>query len=139
MRIKITFQSLSEKAALPLDNLPFASLIYRLIGAADYNAATFLHDEGIQAVAEDRKRFKPFVFSRLQQVGKRISEGRQWLAEGPVEWQICSPIDELMLMFFAGLNANPIVFIGDDQGGAELKATAVNIIPPPNFRSPMRF
>lgn len=132
-------QSLSRDASLPLDNHPFASLIYNLIGAADAAAAAFLHDEGVHVVPEDRKRFKPFVFSRLQQVGKRVRDGRQWLAEGPVEWQVGSPIDELMFMLMAGLSANPVVFIADRQGGAQLEAQAIRIIEPPQFTSPMRF
>jgi CRISPR-associated endoribonuclease Cas6 len=139
MRIKITMHSLSREASLPLDNHPFASLIYNLIGAADFDAAAFLHDEGVHAIPEDRKRFKPFVFSRLQQVGKRVRDGRQWLADGPVEWQVGSPIDELTLMIMAGLSANPVVFIGDRQGGAHLEVEMVRIISPPQFISPMRF
>ncbi len=139
MRIKVTLQSLSRNDSLPLDNLPFAAVIYGLIGAADYEAAEFLHDVGIQAVAHDRKRFKPFVFSRLQQVGKRIHGGRQWLTSGPVEWQIGSPIDELMLMVMAGLSASPVIFIGDRDGGAELEVQGARVISPPLFASPMRF
>lgn len=131
--------SLSREASLPLDNHPFASLIYNLIGAADFDAAAFLHDEGVHAIPDDRKRFKPFVFSRLQQVGKRVRDGRQWLADGPVEWQVGSPIDELTLMIMAGLSANPVVFIGDRQGGAHLEVEMVRIISPPQFISPMRF
>ncbi len=132
-------QALGRDVSLPLDNHPFAALIYHLIGAADYATAAYLHQEGVQASPEDRKRFKPFVFSRLQQMGKRVRAGRQWLAAGPVEWQIGSPIDELMLMLIAGLQANPSVFIGDRQGGAQLRVEAVRIIPPPQFTSPMRF
>lgn len=139
MRIKITMQAIGRNVALPLDNHPFAALIYNLIGAADYGTAVYLHEEGVQSSPEDGKRFKPFVFSRLQQMGKRVRAGRQWLADGPVEWQISSPIDELMLMLIAALQANPTVFIGDRQGGAQLRVEAVRIIPPPQFTSPMCF
>lgn len=139
MRIKITMQATGRDLALPLDNHPFAALIYNLIGAADYGTAAYLHEEGVQAFPEDRKQFKPFVFSRLQQVGKRVHSGRQWLAAGPVEWQIGSPIDELMLMIIGALNANPMLFIGDRQGGAQLRVEAIRILPPPQFSSRMRF
>jgi CRISPR-associated endoribonuclease Cas6 len=132
-------QSLSREASLPLDNRPFASLIYNLIGVADPGAAAFLHREGIHVMPEDRKRFKPFVFSRLQQVGKRVRDGRQWLTGGPVEWQIGSPIDEIMLMVMAGISANPVVLIADRQSGAELEAQAIRVIEPPQFIGPMRF
>lgn len=139
MRIKLTMRALGRNVSLPLDNHPFAALIYSLIGAADFGTAAFLHEEGVQASPEDRKRFKPFVFSRLQQMGKRVLEGRQWLAAGPVEWQIGSPIEELMLLLIAALNANPLVFIGDRQGGAELRVEAARMIPPPQFTSRMQF
>ncbi len=132
-------QAMGREVSLPLDNHPFAALIYNLIGAADYGTAAYLHEEGVQASPEEGKRFKPFVFSRLQQMGKRVRAGRQWLAPGPVEWQIGSPIDELMLMLIAALNANPLVFIGDRQGGAQLRIEAIRIIPPPQFNSPMQF
>lgn len=139
LRIKITMQALDTGASLPLDNRPYASLIYNLIGEADPYAAAYLHGEGVNMMPEERKRFKPFVFSRLQQVGKRVRDGRQWLAEGPVEWQVGSPIDELMMMVMAGLSADPVVFIGDRDGGAKLQAQAITVIEPPHFVSPMRF
>jgi CRISPR-associated endoribonuclease Cas6 len=139
MRIKLTMHALSRAASLPLDNHSFAALIYNLLGAADYGTALFLHDEGVQALPNDKKRFKPFVFSRLQQVGKRVHAGRQWLAEGPVEWQIGSPIEELILLMMDELSANPIIFIGDQQGGAQFEVTAIRQIAPPRFTSPMRF
>jgi CRISPR-associated endoribonuclease Cas6 len=139
LRIKITMQSLSRRASLPLDNRPFASLIYNLIGVADPEAAAFLHNEGVHVAPDNRKRFKPFVFSRLQQVGKRVRDGRQWLADGPVEWQVGSPIDELTMMMMAGLSANPVIFVGDREGGAELEALSIRVIEPPQFHSPMRF
>ncbi len=139
MRIKITMKALSRNASLPLDNHPFASLIYRLIGVADLDTAAYLHEEGVNAIPEDRKRFKPFVFSRLQQMGKRVRDGRQWLTPGPVEWQIASPIEELMLILMGGLSANPFFFIGNAQCGAEFEATAVAIISPPQFHDPIRF
>lgn len=139
MRIKITMQALDPGASLPLDNRPYASLIYSLIGEADPYAAEYLHTEGVNIRPDERKRFKPFVFSRLQQVGKRVRDGRQWLAEGPVEWQIGSPIDELMMMVMAGLSADPVVRIGDRNGGADMEAVAIIVIEPPHFVGPMRF
>lgn len=139
MRIKLTMQSLDRNASLPLDNLPFAALIYRAMGAADAEVAEYLHDIGVQAVPEERKRFKPFTFSRLQQMGKRIRSGRQWLAAGPVEWQIGSPIDDLVMMLLAGFSAHPVIYIGDREGGMELEILSARILTPPIFSSPMRF
>jgi len=75
----------------------------------------------------------------LQQWASECVRAGSGLAEGPVEWQIGSPIDELMLMLIAALNANPVVSIGDRQGGAQLRVEAIRIIPPPQFNSPMRF
>ena len=100
MRLLIKLIPLNEPASLPLDNYPLATFIYSSLWMAAPDYAEFLHDEGYLAQAgnedpeqQEHKRFKFFVFSRIEQPGKRIAEGRQFLKPRPVELRVSSPID----------------------------------------------
>lgn len=151
MRIHVRLLPLDEPAALPLDNAPLAGVVYRAVWLAAPDYAEFLHEEGYEAaraavssradetVRRENKRFKFFVFSRLEQAGKRVAHGRQWLEPRPVEWQIASPIDGMMELLVEGLLAQGVISIGDREGGARLAVTEIFEIPPPRFADRMRF
>jgi len=147
MRLLIRFMPLSRPASLPLDNYPFAGLIYRSVWMAAPDYAEFLHEEGYAAeprgspepVLPEHKRFKFFVFSRIEQRGKRIAEGRQWFGPGPIEWRVASPIDEQMELLAAGLIAQGVISIGDKQGAAELGLSEIIELPTPRIMRRMRF
>jgi CRISPR-associated endoribonuclease Cas6 len=163
MRILVRLLPLDEPAALPLDNAPLAGVVYRAVWLAAPDYAEFLHEEGYEAARAavgsepggaartavgsepggvarpENKRFKFFVFSRLEQRGKRIHEGRQWLRPRPVEWQIASPLDELMELLVEGLMAQGVISIGDRRGGARLAVSEILEIPAPSFTDRMRF
>ncbi len=150
MRLLIRLIPLSDPASLPLDNHPFASLIYRSVWVAAPDYAEFLHEEGYPAHEElqgdeakpgqrEHKRFKFFVFSRIEQPGKRIAGGRQWLGRRPVEWRVSSPIDEQMELLAAGLVAQGVLSIGDQDGEAEFGVSEIVEVPAPVFTRRMRF
>ena len=88
------------------------------MAAPDY--AEFLHEEGYSAEASpqgaqlEHKRFKFFVFSRIEQRGKRIAQGRQWLSPQTVEWRVASPIEEQMELLAAGL-ANLFLVLSPEE------------------------
>jgi CRISPR-associated endoribonuclease Cas6 len=117
------------------------------MAAPDY--AEFLHEEGYAAEPADsseagpllpeHKRFKFFVYSRIEQRGKRIAAGRQWFGPGPIEWRVASPIDEQMRLLAAGLIAQGVISIGDKQGAAELRVSEIVELPVPRLRGRMRF
>lgn len=152
MRILIKMLPLNEPASVPLDNYPFAGLIYRSVWLAAPDYAEFLHADGYPAMTrresevrptefapDGHKRFKFFVFSRLEQPGKRIANGRQWLGPRPVLWQVSSPIDELIELLAEGLCAQEAVSIGDQDGVTHFTVTDVLEIPAPEITSQMRF
>jgi CRISPR-associated endoribonuclease Cas6 len=146
MRLLIKLIPLSEPASLPLDNYPLAAFIYRSIWMAAPDYAEFLHDEGYPAQAltddpkqEEHKRFKFFVFSRIEQPGKRIAEGRQFLRRQPVELRIASPIDEQMELLAAGLITQGTVSIGDKFDVTDFDVLEIMDIPSPVISRRMRF
>lgn len=150
MRLLIRLIPLSEPASLPLDNYPFASLIYRSVWMAAPDYAEFLHEEGYPAQEQsqrneqelglrEHKRFKFFVFSRIEQPGKRVANGRQWLKPRPLEWQVASPIDEQMELLAAGLIAQGVVSIGDNQGVTDFGVSEIIELPVPRISSKMGF
>ncbi len=146
MRLLIRLVPLSEPASLSLDNYPFAALIYRSIWTAAPDYAEFLHGEGYPAWLEsheagrpNHKRFKFFVFSRVEQPGNRVSEGRQWFRQAPIEWRVSSPAPGQMEALAVGLIARGVVSIGDNLGAADFGVMDITEIPPPAISRHMRF
>jgi len=150
MRILVRLLPLSEPAALPLDNYPLAALVYRSVWMVAPNFAEFLHEEGWQDEGGEKerqtrggqaahKRFRFFVFSRLEQPDKRIVGGRQWLSPHPVEWQIASPFAEMMEMLAEGLIRQEVVSLGDEAGTAQLAVAEIIELPDPPINGQMRF
>lgn len=148
MRIKVSFIPRKFPASFPLDNHPLSSSIYRIIGGVDRDYADFLHEDGypVRPAAEDGavgkaslKRFRFFVYSRLFLPGAYIEEGRLWCKPGRVEWQIASPIPELMEALVMGLGGAGAVEIGDRHGITEMDVAGIELVEPPRFLRRMRF
>src|SRR5262245_19788625 len=146
MRLLIKLIPLNEPASAPLDNYPFAALIYRSLWTAAPDYAEFLHEEGYTAWTEsdesvrpENKRFKFFVFSRVEQPGKRIAEGRQWFRRRPIEWRVSSPAPGQMEALAAGLIAQGVVSIGDNFGATDFDVSEIIEISPPAIARRMRF
>ena len=150
MRLLVRLLPLSEPAALPLDNYPLAALIYQSVWLVAPDFAEFLHEEGWQPAGREagrqssggsaaHKRFKFFVFSRLEQPGKRISGGRQWLRQRPVEWQVASPLAEMMELLAEGLARQGVISLGDRAGTTHLTVTEILELPDPVLSGRMRF
>jgi CRISPR-associated endoribonuclease Cas6 len=146
MRLLIRFTPRSEPAYLPLDNYPLAGLIYHSIGLAAPEYAEFLHEEGFPAHSSaheagqlEHKRFKFFVFSRIEQHGKRIANGRQWFTPKVIEWKVASPLPETMQLLAAGLIAQGVVRLGDKTGGCEFEVTEIIELRAPRISHEMRF
>lgn len=149
MRLLIKLLPLNEPASLPLDNYPLAALIYQSVWAAAPDYAEFLHEEGypVQSDSEDsvssrqeHKRFKLFVFSRAEQPGKRIANGRQWFNSlRPIEWRVASPIAGQMELLASGLIAQEMVRVGDKTSVCDFGVSEIVEIPPPAITRRMKF
>lgn len=146
MRLLIRLLPLSNPASLPLDNYPLAGVIYRSVASVAPDYAEFLHEEGFAAHepskeprSPEHKRFKFFVFSRIEQSGKRIANGRQWLSPRPVDWKVASPLDELMQLFATGLISQGKIRIGDKAGGCEFEVSEIIELRAPQMRREAHF
>lgn len=161
MRIRIQFAPLNFPTSFPLDNHPWAGLIYSTIGSVAPDYADFLHTEGYQpppapmptprrepATGEESsgavskpvlKRFRFFVFSRPLLPGAWIENGRLWCKRGLIEWQVASPIPEFIETLVTGLGAKGYITIGDAQGVSALEVAGIELIEPPRLSRQMRF
>ncbi len=146
MRLLIRLIPLSDPATLPLDNYPLAALIYRSVWISAPDYAEFLHEVGypaqemvVDTERQEHKRFKFFVFSRVEQKGKRIAGGRQLFRPSPIEWRVASPIAGQMEMLAAGLIAQGVVSIGDKGGVTDFGVSEIIEIPPPEITRQRRF
>lgn len=62
MELRLKFRRIAGNL-LPVNyQYPLSSWIYKVIGTADLNYSTFLHEKGF---AFDNRRFKMFTFSQL--------------------------------------------------------------------------
>jgi CRISPR-associated endoribonuclease Cas6 len=117
MRIKITLRPIQQPTFLPLNNYPFAALIYKSIKLVNPKIANLLHEEGylISDSISDKKgkRFKLFVFSRPQAKGIRIENNKAYFSSPEVVWQVSSPVTDLIEYFVAGLLTQNVIRLTD--------------------------
>ncbi len=91
MRLYVKLSNPVE-TALPVNYQDCLSgVIYNLLKLSDTDYASFLHDEGYSPDG-GQKRFKLFVFSGLRAKRRRTVGETLWLAPGPLEWYIASPV-----------------------------------------------
>ena len=145
MRFRITLSPKDCKlAALPLNNYPAASLIYKIVSIASPDYGAFLHDQGYSPEGS-YKRFKFFVFSRFylddeeSRKSTQIRDGFLWFKPGPVLWQVSSPIGNFVEAFITGLVEKKIVGIGESGVATVFDVTCVELIEPPAFKEQMHF
>jgi CRISPR-associated endoribonuclease Cas6 len=135
MRIQLTLTPTSYPAIMPLNHHQLAAFIYETVAVAAPDFANFLHEEGWRPDQLTDHRFKFFVFSlpdvprfTFQPNGKSFTEGVVW-------WQISSPLPEFIEAFIVGLGTRREVRIGQSH----FTVSQVDLIPHPDFASPMRF
>jgi len=135
MRVSIKLQPLSYPAAIPATHHQLQAFIYERVGAVNPALAQAVHDHGWTEQGS-AKRFKLFVFSIPEAPrGFRFQGDDKVFESGTVFWQIASPQTEFITALIAGLAIQKSVRIGRTQFAVE----DVQIIPPPVFRSEMRF
>ncbi len=135
MRIQLTLTPTSYPAVMPLNHHQLAAFIYETVAVAAPEFASFLHEVGWRPDQQTDHRFKFFVFSlpdvprfTFQPNGKSFTEGVVW-------WQISSPLPEFMEALLAGIGAKREVRIGQTR----FTISQVELLPSPEFTSPMRF
>lgn len=140
MRVRIVLQPISPSAFLPLNNHPFAALIYSSIKAVDEQYAKSLHNQGYllddSSTNKQVPGFKPFVFSRPQVSGVRIKDNRLYFSSSDVVWQVSSPIERLMECFIEGLKGQPVIKLHLNQLSSIcclFRINKIETIAPPKF------
>ncbi|MBI4850709.1 MAG: CRISPR-associated endoribonuclease Cas6 [Acidobacteria bacterium] len=155
-RIKLEFVIEKPPAYFPLNNHPWAAIIYNALEEANSDYANFLHNEGYHLDpnkhgSKANKRLKPFVFSRPEIPNCQIVNGKLYTYSQVVKWQISSPIPEFIDSLASGLKKQAIISIYDrktqeayknkeiDSSKATLILSKINHIQSPIFTSKMRF
>jgi CRISPR-associated endoribonuclease Cas6 len=122
---------LDRETALPVDHLhELQGVVYGLLGAADAGYARFLHDRGFTE-GDDWRHLKLFVYSGLRVPAnrRRIAGDRLFLAPGPVDWYLASPMEEFLTNSATGLlTAGARV----DVASAELTIDLIEALPTPD-------
>lgn len=140
MRLRVLLDNPRE-AWVPVNpQEQLTAAVYGLLAASDRDYAAFLHDEGYREEGGPRnKTFKLFTFSGLRVPGhRRRVDGpadRLWLAPGPVEWLIGSPVADFLTHCATGLLAAGALRVG----GAAFAITGVETLPAPALAETTRF
>lgn len=137
MRIKIKLQPISYPASIPATHHQLQAFIYQMVDSVNPQLAKAVHDVGWGDELEfPNKRYKLFVFS-IPEVsnGYRFQGDEKVFDSGTVFWQIASASPELITSMIAGLALHRQVRLGRSQFVVE----DVQIVPPPEINSEMRF
>lgn len=138
MRVLIELAPQARNSTLPLDNHPLTAVIYQAVASVDPDYAEFVHDDGYSVPGNEGRRIKPFVYSRLDQAGKRVLGGRQQLNQQMVYWQVSSPANDFILRLVDGLCLLGGISIWDGVSTADFALAGISIIEPPPWTGQLR-
>jgi CRISPR-associated endoribonuclease Cas6 len=100
--------------------------------------ARFIHRQGYRPPGNEGRRFKMFVYSRLEQEGKRVVGSRQILNNRPVYWQIASPLDDFIPRLIYGLSVQGGIAVRADGCEAFIALAGVRFVEPPAWTDRLR-
>lgn len=136
MRLRVWLDNPHE-TGLPVNHQHLLTgLVYRLLASSDVEYARFLHDQGYAAADDVARRFKLFVFSTLRARQRRVVGDTLWLAPGPVEWLVSSPVAAFLTHGATGLLAVGEALV---VGPARFAVRQVETVPAPVFAQTTRF
>lgn len=139
MRFKITFNRTGRQRMLPMDYQYYLSAwIYKILGKADRDFASFLHTEGYPL---GHRRFKLFNYSPFD-----FGKPRLWKEKNLFEIQndqisliVSFQISDAAEKFIIGLFNNQQAYIGDQFNGLELAVSQVERLPEPVIQTEMHY
>lgn len=131
MRLKINFTLSGKKQHLPLNyQYPVSSWIYKVLGNADEEFASLLHELGYRL--ENGKTFKFFTFSQIgfpQHTWKIIPKSDRMLVWARKGWITVSfHLPEQTEKFIMGLFKQQNAFIGDKLSGIKMQVESVETL-----------
>jgi len=137
MRFKITFNRTGKQRMLPMDYQYYiGSWIYKVIGKADPEFASFLHRQGY---IDGNKQFKLFNYSPLN-FGKPILWKEKSLFEiciDTVFLHVSFYMPDAAERFIVGLFNNQQVFVGDKFNGIDLTVSQIERLAEPAITATM--
>ncbi|MBN1181317.1 MAG: CRISPR-associated endoribonuclease Cas6 [Bacteroidales bacterium] len=124
---------------IPVDYQYFiGAWVYKVLGKADKQLASFLHTSGY---GEGNKRFKFFTYSPLDIRPYRLhkEKGMFELNGNEISFQLAFNLDNLAENFVKGIFTDQEIFIGDKLCGANFKVSGIEALPSPIFNETMRY
>jgi CRISPR-associated endoribonuclease Cas6 len=129
MRFKLTFNRTGKQRMLPMDYQYYiGAWIYKVIGKADREFATFLHSQGY---TDGNKQFKLFCYSPLD-FGKPtlwIEKSLFEINTNTVNLQVSFYMPDAAERFIVGLFNDQQVFVGDKFNGIDLAVSQIERLP----------
>lgn len=141
MRFKLTL-NIDRKYGdcLPLNyQYEQSAVIYKILGKADIEYSSWLHDNGFQL--ESGKRFKLFCFSRFIFEKFRLMPKTEYLniIGNKIEWLISFLPEKSTQEFIQGIFANQHFIIGNKDYKVAFDVVNVELLPFPDFKPEMEF
>ncbi len=139
MRFKITFNRIGRQRMLPMDYQYYLSAwIYKILGKADRDFASFLHAEGYPL---GHRRFKLFNYSPLD-----FGKPKLWKEKSLFEIQndqitlkVSFQLGDAAEKFIIGLFNNQQAYIGDQFNGLDLSVVQIERLPEPTIQTEMHY
>lgn len=130
MQIEVLLTSPNGELRLPRQyNQALQGFLYRNL---EDEFATLIHERGFTDPKNAKRRLKLFTFSRL--LGRWKAEGEEIVFHGPVRWIVAAPWTELLSAWMERfLKASELQIHGQLVKLAELR-----VLPPPEYRRPVR-
>jgi CRISPR-associated endoribonuclease Cas6 len=143
MRFKILLKPKKSDSFLPIDyTYALSAAVYKIIGQADQEYATFLHNVGYKGGVSAATRFKHFVFSRLKlprSTSFLRDRGVFHLKGGYVGFEIGFAIDTGAEHFIRGLFTDQMIYLGDKITGTQFEVAKIETVQPPVFNQLMEY
>ena len=128
MRLMLHLEPLGGTLVLPVHyNQILQGFIYHHLETV---LAQRVHTQGWQ---DGGRRFRLFVFSRLQGRFRRLADGHLAF-QGPLRWSIASPVDALLESLALHLVQAPSLHLGR----GEFRLASVEVAMPPPYQRPVR-
>ena len=125
---------------LPINYMyPMSAVVYHILGQADKQYATWLHNNGF--TSSEGKKFKLFTFSRFKIEKRKIFPQSERIAIlcDTIEWQISFLPEKSTEQFIQGLFANQTFEIADKKSKVQFHVRNIEVLPSPIFSEEMEF
>ena len=137
MRFRLTFRRQGNKRILPINyQYELSSWIYRVLGQADQQFATWLHDQGYQF---EGKQFRLFGFSNLDLRPFDRQGDRIRMKGDCAKLELGFGLPESGQHFIQGLFAEQSFRLGDQQSQVDFAVETLDLLAPPLFTSQTRW